>query len=144
MHWETLIETAGFCLRRSGRYLVTELLVPYRVLSTSACHGGQAEGIRYLVNHQSCEGSAHHERHNCLSELGMERYHHALCRERVLDASGNGRQHGDRGQHELCYRAAAGRRRGYGYVNRDRWSAGQRRLCWRPNYLAGDTGEAER
>ncbi len=86
MHWETLIETAGFCLRRSGRYLVTELLVPHRVLSTSACHGGQSEGIRYLVNHQSCEGSAHHERHNCLSELGMERYHHALCREFGLPA----------------------------------------------------------
>ncbi len=43
MHWETLLESADFRLRRSGRFLVTELLTPHRVLSTSACNGGQSE-----------------------------------------------------------------------------------------------------
>ncbi len=75
MLWETLIESAAFWLRRSGRFLVTELLTPHRVLSTSACNGGQSETIRYLVNHQSCEGSGHHERHACMTKLGPEEYH---------------------------------------------------------------------
>ncbi len=81
MHWETLLDTAGFRLRRSGRFLVTELLTPHRVLSTSARNGGQSDGLRYLVNHQSCEGSAHHERHACMLELGQERYHEKVCAE---------------------------------------------------------------
>jgi adenosylcobinamide amidohydrolase len=85
MHWETLIESAEFCLRRSGRFLVTELLTPHRVLSTSALHGGQSESLRYLVNHQSCEGSAHHERHACMMKLGLEEYHRSVCRELDLD-----------------------------------------------------------
>lgn len=79
MHWETLIESAALCVRRSGRFLVTELLIPHRVFSTSARNGGQSEGIRYLVNHQSCEGSAHNERHTCLATLGVERYHDSVC-----------------------------------------------------------------
>src|ERR1700677_4913119 len=85
MHWETLLQNAQFFLRRSGRFLVTELLMPHRVLSTSACNGGQSDDIRYLVNHQSCEGSAHHERHVVMLELGQERYHHAVCEELGLD-----------------------------------------------------------
>jgi adenosylcobinamide amidohydrolase len=85
MHWETLLENAQFCLRRSGRFLVTELLCPHRVLSTSACNGGEADGICYLVNHQSCEGSAHHERHVVMTELGQERYHHLVCDDLGLD-----------------------------------------------------------
>jgi adenosylcobinamide amidohydrolase len=81
MHWETLLSTPEFHLRRSGRFVVTELLVPHRVLSTSVCTGGQSEQIRYLVNHQSCEGSGHHERHQCMSRLGLEPYHHTVCQE---------------------------------------------------------------
>lgn len=81
MHWETLTASAEFCLRRSGRFLVTELLLPHRVLSTSAVNGGQSDGIRYLVNHQSCEASAHHERHACMTKLGPEEYHRSVCLE---------------------------------------------------------------
>src|SRR5580704_12185595 len=84
MHWESLLARPDFHLRRSGRYLVTELLTPHRVLSTSACNGGQSEAVRYLVNHQSCEGSAHHERHACMARLGLEQYHHAVCQELEL------------------------------------------------------------
>ena len=101
MHWENLIASADFCLRRSGRFLVTELLTPHRVLSTSALQGGQSESLRYLVNHQSCEGSAHHERHACMMKLGLEEYHRSVCRELDLDP-GLRRDHGNCGQHELC------------------------------------------
>jgi adenosylcobinamide hydrolase len=81
MHWETLIETDAFFVRRSGRFVVTELLVPHRVISTSVGNGGQSEGIRFLVNHQSCEGSGHHERAEYLFSMGLERYHSSLCEE---------------------------------------------------------------
>ncbi|MGC2111199.1 MAG: adenosylcobinamide amidohydrolase [Candidatus Korobacteraceae bacterium] len=79
MHWETLIDSTAFCLRRSGRFLLTELRVPHRVLSTSACNGGQSESLQFLVNHQSIEGSAHHERAACMAKLGPEKYHHSVC-----------------------------------------------------------------
>src|SRR5664279_2204572 len=81
MQWETLIASTTFRLRRSGRFLVTDLLVPHRVLSTSACNGGISESLQYLVNHQSCEGSGHDERAECMIALGVEQYHHSVCRE---------------------------------------------------------------
>jgi adenosylcobinamide hydrolase len=81
MHWETLVESAAFRLRRSGRFLVTDLLVPHHVLSTSVCNGGYSENVQYLLNHQSCEGSSHHERAAAMTELGVEKYHDSVCRE---------------------------------------------------------------
>lgn len=81
MHWEMLNQNTAFSVRRSGRFLVTELLVPHRVLSTSACNGGQTEHLVYLVNHQSCEGSSHHERGAHMGRLGPERYHESVCAE---------------------------------------------------------------
>ncbi len=108
MHWETLLENAEFSVRRSGRFLVTELLVPHRVLSTSACNGGQSDNMRYLVNHQSCEGSGHHERASLLLKLGQEQYHDLVCRE-LGTASGLCGHHGNGGQHELRHRRPARR-----------------------------------
>jgi adenosylcobinamide hydrolase len=70
---------------RSGRFLITELSVKHRVLSTSSRNGGQTENLRYLVNHQSCEGSDHRERHTHISEMGPEGYHDAACREMEID-----------------------------------------------------------
>ena len=86
VHWERLIDNLAFSIRRSGRYLVTELLVPHRVISTSACNGGQSEKIRYLVNHQSCEGSGHHDRAVCLIKMGWDKYHQSICAELDLPA----------------------------------------------------------
>ena len=86
MHWETLLESTAFSVRRSGRFLLTELLVPHRVLSTSACNGGQSKNIRYLVNHQSCEASSHHARAAYMGGLGQQNYHHAVCEELGLAA----------------------------------------------------------
>ncbi len=86
MHRETLRETAEFRLQRCGRFLITELLTPHRVLSTSARSGGQSDGIRYLVNHQSCEANDHRERHHHITQLGIEAYHDFVCRELCLSS----------------------------------------------------------
>lgn len=73
-------------IRRSGRFLVAELLVPHRVLSTSSIAGGQSDSVRCLVNHQSCEGKAHMARHAVITEHGVEHYHRVACREIGLPA----------------------------------------------------------
>ena len=65
--WETLAQKPGFVLRRSGRFIVTDLLTPHDVLSTSVRNGGYNQGARYLLNHQSCEGADHHVRHRLLN-----------------------------------------------------------------------------
>jgi adenosylcobinamide amidohydrolase len=84
--WETLAQKPGFVLRRSGRFLVADLLVPHDVLSTSVRNGGYIQGARYLLNHQSCEGAAHHVRHRLMTEAGLERYHDEVCAEASLPA----------------------------------------------------------
>jgi adenosylcobinamide amidohydrolase len=86
MNWETLGERPGFVLRRHGRFLVADLVGPHRVISTSARHGGQADHVRLLLNHQSCEGTAHLERHRLITEGGSEAYHDRVCGEAGLPA----------------------------------------------------------
>jgi adenosylcobinamide amidohydrolase len=80
---EVLREAAEFRLTRSGRFVVAELLAPHRVLSTSARNGGQREGLRFLVNHQSCEGTDHRERHALI--VGNAEYHDSACEEIGID-----------------------------------------------------------
>jgi adenosylcobinamide hydrolase len=82
---EELFVTPEYRLVRTGRFLITELLTPHRVLSTSERNGGQTERVRYLVNHQSCEGADHRERHAHITGMGLEVYHDAACREIGLD-----------------------------------------------------------
>ena len=82
---EELFVTPEYRLVRTGRFLITELLTAHRVLSTSARNGGQTESVRYLVNHQSCEGTDHHERHALITGRGGENYHDAACKEIGLD-----------------------------------------------------------
>jgi adenosylcobinamide amidohydrolase len=72
-------------LQRNGRFLIWQLCVPHRVLSTSGRNGGEREDVRFLVNHQSCEGSGHRERHTYITGLGPEAYHDAVCNELGLD-----------------------------------------------------------
>lgn len=74
-----------FAAHRRGRYLVVELLVPHRVLSTSAHVGGQREDLRFLANHQSCEGSGHRDRHERMASAGPIAYHRTVCEEMGLD-----------------------------------------------------------
>ncbi|HWF85920.1 MAG TPA: adenosylcobinamide amidohydrolase [Vicinamibacterales bacterium] len=84
MHWEFLLQQPSFDLRRSGRFLVADLLQPHQVLSTSVRHGGQTDQLRHLLNHQSCEGTAHLERHRVMTEEGLEAYHDRVCAEVAL------------------------------------------------------------
>jgi adenosylcobinamide amidohydrolase len=84
MDWETLDQRPEFVLRRSGRFLVADLVGPHRVLSTSARHGGQVDHVRVLLNHQSCEGKAHLERHRLIVDGGPEAYHDHVCSEADL------------------------------------------------------------
>jgi adenosylcobinamide amidohydrolase len=80
MLWEDLQVWADAALRRSGRFVVVELRGPHAVLSTSAVNGGQVSHVRFLVNHQSCEGSAHEARHKLITS-GLEAYHAVVCEE---------------------------------------------------------------
>jgi adenosylcobinamide amidohydrolase len=73
------------CISRVGRFVIAELIVPHRVLSTSTRNGGQQDRIRYLVNHQSCEPSNHQERHDYMVGMGLEAYHDVVCAELGLD-----------------------------------------------------------
>jgi adenosylcobinamide hydrolase len=84
---EELMVTHEYRLVRTGRFLITELLKPHRVLSTSTRNGGQSQILRYLVNHQSCEGTDHRERHAHITGSGPETYHDAACREMGLDGN---------------------------------------------------------
>jgi adenosylcobinamide amidohydrolase len=79
--WECLRTEPLFELRRAGRYLVAELNGVHQVISTSARHGGWVEHVGWLVNHQSCEGTAHVDRHRVITEAGMEAYHDRVCAE---------------------------------------------------------------
>jgi adenosylcobinamide hydrolase len=84
MHWEVVLRQPSFELRRSGRFLVADLLQPHQVLSTSVRNGGQVDWVRHLVNHQSCEGTAHADRHRTMVEDGLDVYHDRVCAEVAL------------------------------------------------------------
>src|SRR5678816_4941746 len=60
---------------RQGRFIVAELDGQHLVLSTSSRVGGMRSDIRYLVNHQSCEGAGHSMRGFFIMRLGMDGYH---------------------------------------------------------------------
>jgi adenosylcobinamide amidohydrolase len=84
--WQVLHTNAQASVRRRGRFVVVDLHEPHLVLSTSARNGGQAEHLRHLVNHQSCEGAGHLERYRSITERGQESYHDSVCAEIGLPA----------------------------------------------------------
>ena len=81
---EILQSAEHYLLRRAGRYLIAELSGPHLVLSTSIRNGGQTPRVRYVGNHQSCEATAHRERHEFIRAYGQEAYHNAVCEEMGL------------------------------------------------------------
>jgi adenosylcobinamide amidohydrolase len=89
MNWESLLALPSFEVRRSGRFVVVELLEPHLVLSTSARNGGLSPDLRWLVNHQSCEGTAHADRHKVISDVGLDGYHDAVCVEIGIEPGGS-------------------------------------------------------
>jgi adenosylcobinamide amidohydrolase len=76
-----------FSSYRQGRFVVAELIGPHRVMSTSSRVGGMRSDLRYLINHQSCEGAGHSVRGSYIMRLGLEGYHDSVCAELELDAS---------------------------------------------------------
>lgn len=82
---ETVWTGDQFSARRLGRYFLVELRSPHRVLSTSAHCGGEQEGVRFLANHQSCEGRGDTERQALIAEMGLARYHREVCAELGID-----------------------------------------------------------
>ena len=54
-------------------------------LSTSTVGGGQRDEVRFLVNHQSCEGQDHRERSELIGGMGLDAYHHTVCGEAGVD-----------------------------------------------------------
>lgn len=87
LDWEPLRKATHYELRRLGRYLIAELLGEHLVLSTSARSGGQVRYVRYLGNHQSCEGAMHVERAAYIKGLGECAYHDAVCGELGLPSA---------------------------------------------------------
>jgi len=81
MTWELLLRCPQFELRRQNRFILAELATPHTVLSTSRRNGGQTASVRWLLNHQSCEGSGHHERMRLITECGDDGYHDRVCGE---------------------------------------------------------------
>ena len=81
MNWESLLTRPSFDLRRSGRFLVAALTERHLVLSTSVKNGGLVDHARWLVNHQSCEGTAHTDRHKVIKDAGLGGYHDTVCAE---------------------------------------------------------------
>lgn len=81
LNWEVLQSAEYYLLRRASRYLVAELSGPHLVLSTSIRNGGQTRRVRYLCNHQSCEATAHRERHEIIRTYGQKGYHDTVCEE---------------------------------------------------------------
>jgi adenosylcobinamide amidohydrolase len=81
MHWEVLARMESAVVRRRGRFVVAELGGPHLVFSTSTKNGGQSDRVRYLVNHQSCEGAGHESRAHVVTAGGQDTYHDDVCRE---------------------------------------------------------------
>jgi adenosylcobinamide amidohydrolase len=79
MTWEILAEARHAIVRRNGRFIAVDLLVPHHTISTSARNGGQTDHVRYLINHQSCEGAGHNIVSEVISTQGEEAYHDAVC-----------------------------------------------------------------
>jgi adenosylcobinamide amidohydrolase len=84
MDWEILLLQPSLEVRRSGRFVLADLHEPHAVLSTSVRNGGQADHVRQLLNHQSCEGAAHVERYRVMAESGLDVYHDKVCGEAAV------------------------------------------------------------
>jgi adenosylcobinamide amidohydrolase len=84
MTWETLLSLSTASVRRSGRFVVASLSEPHLTITTSVKNGGQTDQVRYLVNHQSCEGAGHDNRFHFITDKGQAAYHDSVCEELAL------------------------------------------------------------
>jgi adenosylcobinamide amidohydrolase len=87
MTWEVLARLPDATVRRRGRFVVADLSDAHLTITTSVRNGGQAEHLRHLVNHQSCEGAGHDARFRFITDIGQEAYHDTVCGELGLRPS---------------------------------------------------------
>jgi adenosylcobinamide amidohydrolase len=80
-----LYTDALLSIARKSRFLVAELLVPHRVLSSAVTGGGMREDCRYVVNHQSCEGTDDMGALKRWHQRGPEGAHRVACAEIDID-----------------------------------------------------------
>ena len=76
-----LYENDHYKIQRNGRFLRATLKRPHRVLSNCHVNGGLREDLTHICNHQSSEGSGHGNRHQLISDMGLDAYHHQACEE---------------------------------------------------------------
>ncbi len=74
-----------FAVYRMGRFIVVELGGAHQVITTSARVGGLTRSVRHLVNHQSCEATAHDGRYTRIAIQGVDAYHDSVCKELGLN-----------------------------------------------------------
>ena len=77
----TLKENDDCAIYREGRFVVCTLKGPHSTLTTCHVNGGYRTHLKWLVNHQSCEGKAHDQRHDYIVGLGQTGYHTTVCDE---------------------------------------------------------------
>lgn len=82
---QLLEQTETFAVRQRGRFLVAELRTPHLALTTCDINGGLRRELRWLVNHQSCEGHGHADHLHQMLAAGPRPYHDKLCAELELD-----------------------------------------------------------
>lgn len=70
-----------YTIERKGRFLIVSLNQKHLVYSSSIINGGHQEALKFLVNHQSCEGAKHIDRAHILTDCGHEEYHRQTCSE---------------------------------------------------------------
>ncbi len=70
---------------RDGRFLVAAFRGPHRVLSTALVGGGMREDCRYVLNHQSCEGTDDAAAMRRWQERGQDGSHRLACQEADVD-----------------------------------------------------------
>ncbi|ATC63222.1 hypothetical protein CMV30_04225 [Nibricoccus aquaticus] len=76
-----VFESSFAAVTRRGRHVVVALREPALVMSTCAWNGGTRSDVRFLVNHQSCEGAKDQARADLINGLGPVGYQAHVCAE---------------------------------------------------------------
>ena len=76
-----------FEIERKHRFLTVRFKAPQRVLTTSAMFGGERTDLLQILNCQTCEANAHHERAKSLHLLSLQAMHDEACLEAKCESA---------------------------------------------------------